>query len=433
VTAARRSGARPEVVGPLAREIVRPLAREDARRLLWRYHFSPGSLHAVARRLGTIQYDPLAPMGRNPDLVLQARVPGYRVDDWQGAAYGSRLLVDAWDKMVCLTLTDDWPARHLYHEWFYGRWRRRVFDAHPDAVADTLAELRARGPLGTLEFTDQSHGGGLAGSWYGPKLVKHVIRALWDSGQVVTHARDLGRHVYDLPERSLPAAVVAAPKLPAAAELERLVRRRVQAAGLLRPSADASVWFMPCGRGAIREAARALVRRGELLEVEVDGVPFLAVPEAVAALDAAPPARGARFLAPLDPLVWDRPGATRLYDFDYVWEVYKPEAARRWGYYVLPVLWGERFVARFDGRREGDALALRAWYWEEGVDPSSPPVGLADDLEAAAAGFLAYLGVRAVRLPRGLGRLARGVWQRAQRRVRAGGVAAGTAATGGAA
>jgi uncharacterized protein len=394
------------------------LSRADARRLLWRYGFAPGGLGDVARRLGSIQYDPLAPMGRNPDLVLQARVPGYRVDDWQAETYGSRLLLDAWDKQVCLTLAEDWPARHLFHAWFFERWKERVFDAHADAVAATLAEIRERGPLSTLDFSDQSHRGGLRGSWYGPKLVKHVLRALWDTGRVVTHARDKGRHVYDLPERSLPAAVAEAAPLPADAALRRLVRRRVQAVGLLRPHADASVWFMPCARPAWREAARALVESGALREVDVEGTAYLAVPEALAALDAPGPERGARFVAPLDPLVWDRKAVEELYGFTYLWEVYKPAAARRWGYYVLPVLWQDRFVARFDGRVEAGALRIHAWYWEPGVE-EAPPAGLLDDLEAAAAHFLTYLDARTLRLPRGLGRTARGVWQRALARVRA--------------
>ena len=78
------------------------ISREQARRLLALYHFTPTDLPGVFERLGTVQYDPLNPVGRNPDLVLQARVPGYRVDDWQKAAYTNRLIYDAWDKQSSL-------------------------------------------------------------------------------------------------------------------------------------------------------------------------------------------------------------------------------------------------------------------------------------------------------------------------------------------
>jgi uncharacterized protein len=392
------------------------LGRRDARALLWSYHFTPGSLDDVVGRLGTIQYDPLAPMGRNPDLVLQSRVPGYRLDDWQDATYRRRLLVDAWDKMVCLTLVGDWPARHLYHRYFRSRWRSRVFDPHPGAVEAVRAELRERGPLETLAFSDQSRDAGLAGSWYGPKLVKHVLRALWDSGEIVTHERVRGRHVYASRERSLPPEVLDAPPLPDDVALDRLVRRRVQAPGLLRPRAESAVWFLPATTGERRAAQARLVADGALREVDVDGMRYLAVPEALAALDAAPPPSGVRFVAPLDPLVWDRAAVSHLYGFEYRWEVYKPAAARRWGYYVLPVLWGERFVARLDARVERGRLSLHAWHWEGDLG-SSAPAPLLEALERSVTDFLRYLGVDGVRLPRGMGRAARDAWRGGARAV----------------
>lgn len=397
------------------------LSAADARRALWRYHFAPGDVDAVARRLGSIQYDPLAPVGRNPDLVLQARVPGYRVDDWQAAAYGRRTLVDAWDKMVCLTLVEDWPARHLFHDDFERRWGRRVFEPHPDVVAETLGEVRERGPLETLSFRDGRVRGDLAGSWYGPKLTKHVLRALWDTGRIVTHDRVQGRHVYDLPERSLPAAAVGAPRLPRDAAIRRLILRRVQAAGMLRPTAGSAVWFLPAPRDEVAAARAALVAEGALHEVSVDGARFVAVPEAVRALDDPGPGRGIRFVAPLDGLMWDRGGVRHLYGFDYVWEVYKPAAARRWGYYVLPVLWEDRFVARVDARLRAGTLEVLAWHWEEpfGAAPVGAP--LSDDLVAGAAAFMGYLGADRVRLARGTGRAARSVWAEAARIVRSGG------------
>ena len=78
------------------------ISREQARRFLTTYHLTPTDLSGVFERLGTVQYDPLNPVGRNPDLVFQARVPGYQVDDWQKTAYSDRLVYDSWDKQACL-------------------------------------------------------------------------------------------------------------------------------------------------------------------------------------------------------------------------------------------------------------------------------------------------------------------------------------------
>ncbi len=120
-----------------------------------------------------------------------------------------------------------------------------------------------------------------------------------------------------------------------------------------------------------------------------------------------------------------------LHGFEYVWEVYKPAAARRWDYYVLPVAWDEHFVARFDARCEGGCLSIHAWHWEPGIDPVRLPVALAGDLEVAAAAFLDYLGASSLRLPCGLGRAARAASLAAARGVRhGGGSLVVTAATG---
>ncbi len=393
------------------------LTRADARRLLVRYHFQPAPLATVIRRLGTIQFDPLAPVGTNPDLVLQARVPGYRRGDWLQAAYGRRLLVDGWDKQASLIQPGEWWAQAPFHRWFARRWRQRGVDVDAPEARALVEQVARHGPATSLELGDQRADPALRGSWYGPKRSRHLLKALWDAGHLMTHHRVGGRHAYDLPERVLPQGASGADATPDDA-LQRLVVRRVQAAGLLRPTADAAVWLLPCPRAERdRIAARALAR-GELIDLDVEGTRYWTTPAALAGLDEAPDPAGAggmRFLAPLDPLIWDRGGVARLFGFDYVWEVYKPQAQRRWGYYVLPVLWGERFVARFDARCQQGTLSLLAWHWEADIHPARLPEGLAEALQRAAGEFLDYLGAARVVLPRGLGREARRAWQRAAR------------------
>src|SRR5438876_11665421 len=89
------------------------ISREQAQRFLALYHFTPTDVAGTSERLATVQYDPLNPVGRNPDLVFQARVPGYQGDDWQKAAYSERPIYDAWDKMACLGPVSDWHMRAL--------------------------------------------------------------------------------------------------------------------------------------------------------------------------------------------------------------------------------------------------------------------------------------------------------------------------------
>ena len=290
----------------------------------------------------------------------------------------------------------DWPHRRLYHRRYRERWKERIFDAHPEAVRDTLDELRSRGPLESAEFSDRRSVERWQGSWYGPKLVKNVLRALWDSGEVVTHARRAGRHVYALPERVIPVELLEAPDPPRRTSLAHLLRRRVQSAGLLRPRADGALWNTPCDRRERVELIAEMLADGVLASVTVDGERYLATPEALAALDRPTPA-GVRFVAPLDPLVWDRRGLAQLFGFEYLWEVYKPEAKRRWGYYVLPVWWRDRFVGRFDGRRDGTTLRVEGWWWEQGEPRGDDLLG---ELARAMAAFLRYLGADRVSFPR---------------------------------
>src|SRR5215471_14966044 len=158
------------------------LSRAVARRFLALYHFNPTDVPGVFARLGTVQYDPLNPVGRNPDLVLQARVPGYQVDDWQKTAYTDRLVYDAWDKMASLVPVSDWPMRAWLRA-HTATWTPLLLEEQAEAVAAALAELDARGPLSSLEFEDQSHFTD-RGAWYGPKRIKHILRALWDRGVI---------------------------------------------------------------------------------------------------------------------------------------------------------------------------------------------------------------------------------------------------------
>ncbi len=382
------------------------LNKEDARRLLANYHFTPTDVPGVFDRLGSVQYDPLKPVGRNHDLVLGARAPDYKVDDWEKAAYQDRLIYDAWDKQACLVPVSDWPHRRLYHAHFYPRWSQRVLGPHAEAVAATLSELRERGPLSSLEFSDQAHVDDWRGSWYGPKLVKHILRALWDTGQIVTHHRVAGRHYYSLPEEVIPEAYLQTFHTDEES-LRWLILRRHQTTGLLRPNADAALWSLPIKSAERKTLLADLVDEGALVKVGVEGMAFHALPETLSWLERPPPPR-MMFLAPLDSLLWDRKAVGHLFDFNYVWEVYKPAAQRTWGYYVLPVFYGDRFVARLDSRLVGKTWHLYAWWWEEGVTPDAETLGA---LRAAVRAFLRYLGAEEVNLPGGLDAGTKAAWR----------------------
>lgn len=376
------------------------LSRAEARRFLALYHFAPTTVPGVFDRLGTVQYDPLNPVGRNPDLVLQARVPGYQVDDWQHTAYTDRLVYDAWDKMACLVPVSDWPMRARLRA-HTESWTPLLLDEHPEAVAAALAELDTRGPLSSLEFEDQSHFIDTS-SWYGPKRIKHILRALWDRGLIATHHRQGGRHYYDRAERVIPPEYFHASPVQDEDESSRwMIARRCQSMGILRPTGEYAIWF-GCGPAARRAAAlKALVEQGTLTPVQIAGEngakdwPAYLPTSALPLLEAPAPAPRVVFVAPLDSILWDRRGVAQLFDFDYIWEVYKPEPLRRWGYYVLPVFAGDRFVARLDSRLERGVWTISRWWWQPEVTPTPDLLGA---LRSAAERFAHYLRASSARV-----------------------------------
>ncbi len=368
----------------------------QARRLLAVYHFTPTNIMGAIERLGTIQYDPLNPAGRNPDLVLQARVPGYQVDDWQTTAYTDRLLYDAWDKQACLVPITDWPLRALVNRRYNPyRYPALPTDETP-AMNAVLAALDTHGPLSTLELESRVTRAGER-SDLGTTHLARILRALWAEGRIVTHHRKAGRHYYDRAERVIPPTYYTAPALlEEAAYYHWILARRHQSVGLLRPNAEAVVWSV-CGDSAARKTALATaLAAGTLTAVKVAGTLYHAPTRLLDLLDAPLPPPRLIFVAPLDSLLWDRKAVSHLFGFDYIWEVYKPEAQRRWGYYVLPVFYGDRFVARLDSRLIGGVWTIHRWWWEADVVPDAD---LLAALHAGVTAFLAYLGATGLRLP----------------------------------
>ena len=343
------------------------LTKPDVRRAMVRHHFAPCAGQTEAfERLRSVQFDPIAPVGCNHDLVLQARVPGYRVGDWRKIAYEDRQVYDGWDKMASLVPFEGWPLRrHIYtvhRRWF----EKKIFEDHKEAVDRILKEIADRGPLMPKECEFQQRKEEWKGSWFGPSVTKQVLRALWHSGLIMTAGRKNGQHIYDLTERVVPIRLLNQPLLEAKDAVRELVLERHRAMGIVRPAAPPEVWSNQVLSYGKRDAMAELVHKGELVPVEVEGVKAHTTPDFLALLDQTPQEPRVVFLAPLDQFMWDRKMIAHVFGFDYVWEIYVPEAKRRWGYYVLPVLFGDALVARAEFWCREGVLELRRWHFEPG-------------------------------------------------------------------
>jgi len=361
------------------------LSREDARRALVNYLFPPCSTAMDAfRRLRSIQFDPIAPVGCNHDLVLQARVPGYQIGDWEPLAYQDREIYDGWDKQASLVPFEAWPSRRIFHSRHPGRFQK-IFEDHAGAVQAILEDLRERGPLMPSECVVKERKEEWKTSWHGPNLAKQVLRALWHTGQVMTSGRRKGKHVYDLAERVVPSHIFAQPPLSEGEATAQLFLDRHRATGILRPTASYEVWsyfYAPERVKVINE----LLQRKSIFPVQIESVKAHLASEFLESLDKSPGPKKVRFIAPLDQLMWDRKLVLQLFDFDYVWEIYTPEPKRKWGYYVLPVLYGDELVARIEFYCRNGLLEVRRWI-EERSDLGS---AFDEQLEEALKNFMLY-------------------------------------------
>jgi len=328
------------------------LARTEGRR-------GARGVRDVLRRLRCIQLDPLDPMGQNADLVVMARVDGVR----RGDTYRHLLPGHAFEhfaKERCLLPASSFPQyREHAAETAWWRMRERRRKVSERTVTAVLAEIEARGALTAGELTD--HGSVVPMDWHGwkgtGKATSLALEILWSRCEVVVSARE-GRHKrYDLPPRAL--GDVASRAISESFARFALLER-VAACGLL--SRSAGVCWSTLGDVRTSELPDELVHEGLLTEVRIDGSNrrYLASPGFFGRCG---PLDGRlRILGPLDPLIWDRKLVEHIFDFEYVWEVYKPAASRRWGWYVCPLLHRGELVARMEGRvEEGSLVVQRLW------------------------------------------------------------------------
>ena len=391
-------------------------------------------LQEFIQHVGAIQFDPLNVVGRNPDLVLQSRIEGYRPEMLEELLYTDRQLLDGWDKMAAIYSVSDWPN--------FNRHRDYVFQRHihsdesplrvamevkaavserdvPEALLEqqnnalgltweqvqksVLDAIRERGPLSSNDLKDNTT---IDWSWGKPtRLSKAAMETLYDTGELIIHHRCGTRRYFDLAERHIPAEIYGLPDPNSSDEQYQdwHVLRRIGGIGLAH-TRSSEYWLGILGVNSKQRyaALNRLVEKGVLAAVSVEGLveqvffirtADLPVLETVQAGDLAAPQ--AAIIAPLDNLIWDRQLTRWIFDFDYIWEVYKPKAIRQYGYYVLPVIYGDRFVARFDPSfdKKKRLLTINNWWWEEGVN-------LNEEMEAALIdcfqSFTDYLDAREI-------------------------------------
>ncbi len=343
----------------------------------YQYAGKQGAL-AFVRRTGCIQFDPVDLCGKNAELTLQSRVKGFTKGMLNELLYLDRVLTDYPDKNLAIMPTEDLPYFERYRA--AARQRAAAYPEMAAALEQARAFIRENGAVCSDDMQ-------LEGDFYwqsaihwssGTKLSRSVLEQMYSAGELIIHHKKGTRKYYDLAEKHLPLSVLRAPD-PFPDEFAHQQwrgARRVNAVGLLanRPSdAWLNIWGLNV---AIRgEIFRTLSEEGKLLVIHVEGLKdsYYCNSEDAPLLEAVrqePPRRfRCELMAPLDPLLWDRKLIKALFGFEYTWEIYTPASKRKYGVYVLPLLYGEQFIGRVEAvcdRKAGILTVKNIWY-EDGV------------------------------------------------------------------
>jgi uncharacterized protein len=378
------------------------VSADAARRFLLARHFlaparavpgGPAGVLEVIRKLGSIQFDPIAVAGRNHDLMLHARVAGYE-PAWCEELYERREIFETTNKALSFIPASDVP-------WFRQPMGRKGPRFHNAALADNaevaervLERFRAGGPLSTRDFEPQE---GATKNWFGlpENAVRSVLEGLTVTGVIGLARREGNTRYYDLVERLLPGGLLAQ-EVPQHEQLLHKLLSRYRAHGLLGAGGAGGTFARIANPPERRQLHTELVESGLLVPVDVEGMrgKRFVVAEEAAQLEAPPgPKPSVAFIAPFDSLLWDTALLASLFDFEYVWEGFFAPAKRRWGYYVLPILFADRFAGRFEPRIDRDRArveVLGVW-WEEGFAPKRAE-GFVDAMRDALRAYLRFAG-----------------------------------------
>jgi len=359
----------------------------------------------LVRRMGFVQLDSISYVERAHHLTLSSRLHAYRREHLARLLERDRSLFEHWTHDASAVPTEwfaHWKprferagARIRGSAW----WQERMggeADRHVEAVR---ARVHREGPLRSQDF---EHEKGQSSAWWGWKPQKAALEYLWRTGELVVARRESFQKVYDLTERVFPE-LHGAPAPDEEEHTEWACSTALERLVIATPKELAEFW-------AAIDPARAKVwceraaRQGRIVPVLVEPLegqgskprPAYALPDWERRLKRLPePPPLTRLLSPFDPVLRDRARALRLFGFDYRFEAFVPGPQRRFGYYVLPVLEGDRLVGRIDPKfeRAEGLLKVRHVYWEPGVRATRERV---KSLKEAAGRLASFIGAEGV-------------------------------------
>jgi len=347
--------------------------------LLGEYQFTgkQGVLDFV-RQVGCIQFDPIDVCGKNAELVLQSRIKGFTKNMLDELLYKDRFLIDYPDKNLAIMPVEDWPYFERYRQ--AARQHAKRYPEMEALTEQVRVHLQNHGALSSDDLKlDGNFSWRSAIHWSGGNNTsRSVLEQMYSTGALIIHHKKGTRKYYDIAGKYIQPSLLNAPE-PLKDELEHhkwRVLRRIGAVGLLWNRAS-DAWLNIWGLKAEQrnEVFRQLLDEARIVAIAVEQLKETLycraedLPLIEAVLQNPEPKFRCELIAPLDNLIWDRRLINELFGFDYTWEIYTPAIKRKFGYYVLPLLCGERLIGRAEiiaERKTGTLVVKNIWY-EKGI------------------------------------------------------------------
>ncbi len=330
-------------------------------------------LNLALQRLAVLQLDSVNVFERSHYLPLFARLGAYDKTQLDRLTFARKApYVEYWAHQAALIPVDDWPLWQWHRDAeLAGTGRTKAWDRSNTAMTDfLLAELAEKGPMPASKIEHEANK--RSGPWWGWSEVKSALETMFFDGRVAVAGRKNFERYYDLPERRLPAEVLAR-SIPKSDAVRELVARAGEALGIATVRDLADYWRLP--QADTRLAIAQLIEGGELLPVSVAGW----AAQAYLHRDARVPRRieAMALLSPFDPVVWERARTERMFGFHYRIEIYTPAPQRKFGYYTLPLLQDEALVGRIDLKsdRQNRTLRVQSAWREPGQAPDVARIG----------------------------------------------------------
>jgi uncharacterized protein len=369
---------------------------------------TPARTLRLIHDLGFVQLDSIHVVERAHHHILWSRLPAYAPRTLETLQQRGDIF-EHWTHDASLIPSSLFPQwRHRFERVAWSNWLDRQLGASKDeTLAHVLARIEREGPLKAADFEHVARR--KTTGWWDWKPAKAALEYLWRRGELAIPRRDNFHKVYDLTSRVLPHTCNT-PAPPLAQHIDWACRSALQRLGTATPTQIARFWNAISITDA-RNWCTARAREGELLPVHVattadKPLAAFALHDVTARIRRAHKNHAlfyesVRVLNPFDPILRDRARCAALFGFDYRFEAFTPAAKRQFGYYVLPILAGDRVVARFDpllDRRSG-VMRVTTLHWEA-TQPADTRRALLPRIERALQQYAAFCGATTVIMPR---------------------------------